>query len=49
MGALFELLWWVAALTETGDVFNSHLYQVPWEIQEHLIAVGEWIAKLMGW
>lgn len=49
MGDLFILLWWVAELTETGIVQNTHLDKLPPDLWQHLIAIGEYIAELMGW
>lgn len=49
VGALFQLLWWVSELTETGVVQNAHLDKLPPELWQHLIAIGEYIAKTMGW
>jgi hypothetical protein len=46
---LLFLLWWISDLTRTGDVLNGHLYSLPPELQEHLIAIGLWIAKMLGW
>ena len=49
MGDLFSMLWWVSELTRTGEVTNVYLDKLPPELWEHFIAIGEYIAKLMGW
>lgn len=51
MGDLFNLLWYFADLTRTGewDKTNEFLMQLPPGIRYHVEVVGEWIAQAMGW
>lgn len=49
MDKLIELLLYFVAVIQTGDAFNSHLYELPGELWEHLVALGEWVKQLVGW
>lgn len=49
MGDLFELLWWLAEVTKTGQPDNGYLDGLPSYLWPHLIAIGEYIVELMGW
>jgi hypothetical protein len=44
-----DLLRYYAEVVQYGDALNQWLNDLPWEIQEAALAIGEWLAALLGY